>query len=85
MPNIMPISELRNYTKVVNNVKYGNRVYLTKNGYDQVTMINSKELDEIEKELALYRFKLEMEKGERSILEAGTISAEDLEKELGIE
>ena len=51
MPNIMPISELRNYTKVVNNVKYGNRVYLTKNGYDQVTMINSKELDEIEKNL----------------------------------
>ena len=84
MPNIMPISELRNYTKVVNNVKYGNRVYLTKHGYDQVTMINSKELDEIEKELALYRFKLEMEKGERSILESGTISSEDLKKELGI-
>ena len=84
MPNIMPISELRNYTKVVNKVKYGNRVYLTKNGYDQVTMINSKELDEIEKELALYRFKLEMEKGERSILESGTISSEDLKKELGI-
>ena len=30
MPNIMPISELRNYTKVVKEVKYGNRVYLTK-------------------------------------------------------
>ncbi|MCR5104597.1 MAG: hypothetical protein K6B68_09120 [Eubacterium sp.] len=37
-------------------------------GYDQVTMINSKELDEIEKELALYRFMLEMEKGERYVL-----------------
>ena len=48
-------------------------------------MINSKELDEIEKELALYRFMLEMEKGERSILEVGTISAEDLKKELEIE
>ena len=84
MPNIMPISELRNYTKVVNNVKYGSRVYLTKNGYDQVTLINSKELDEIEKELATYRFMLEMEKGERSILEEGTTSSEDLKKELGI-
>ena len=84
MPTIMPISELRNYTKVVNRVNYGNRVYLTKNGYDQITLINTKELDEIEKELALYRFKLEMEKGERSILEEGAVSSEDLKKELGI-
>ena len=84
MPNIMPISELRNYTKVVSNVKYGSRVYLTKNGHGQIAMINMKELDEIEKELALYRFKLEMAKGERSILEEGTISSEDLKKELGI-
>ena len=43
MPTIMPISELRNYTKVVNRVNYGNRVYLTKNGYDQITLINTKE------------------------------------------
>ena len=57
---------------------------LTKNGYDQITMINSKELDELEKQLALYKFKLEMEKGERSILEEGTISSKDVKKELGI-
>ncbi|SFU52327.1 prevent-host-death protein [Butyrivibrio sp. INlla21] len=84
MPNIMPISELRNYTNVVKNVRYGNRVYLTKNGYDQITMINTKELDELEKQLALYRFKLEMEKGERSILEEGTVSSGELKKELGL-
>ena len=84
MPNIMPISELRNYTNVVKNVKYGSRVYLTKNGHGQIAMINMKELDEMEKELALYRFRIEMEKGERSIMEEGTISSEDLKKELGI-
>ena len=84
MPNIMPISELRNYTNVVKNVKYGSRVYLTKNGHGQIAMINMKELDDMEKELALYRFRLEMEKGERSIMEEGTVSAEDLKKELGI-
>lgn len=84
MPTIMPISELRNYTNVVKNVKYGSRVYLTKNGYDQITMINSKELDELERQLALYKFKLEMEKGERSILEEGTISSKGLKKDLGI-
>ena len=84
MPNIKPISELRNYTSVVNEVKYGSRVYLTKNGHGQIAMINMKELDEIEKELALYRFRLEMEKGERSILEEGAVSSEELKKELGI-
>ncbi len=84
MPNIMPISELRNYSNVVKNVKYGSRVYLTKNGYDQITMINTKELDELEKQLALYKFRLEMEKGERSIVEEGSISSDDLWKELGI-
>lgn len=84
MPNIKPISELRNYTSVVNEVKYGSRVYLTKNGHGQIVMINMKEFDEMEKQLALYKFKLEMEKGERSILEEGTVSSEDLKKELGI-
>ena len=80
----MPISELRNYTNVVKNVKYGSRVYLTKNGHGQIAMINMKELDEMEKELALYRFRIEMEKGERSIMGEGAISSEDLKKELGI-
>ena len=32
MPNIKPISELRNYTSVLKEVKYGERVYLTRNG-----------------------------------------------------
>ena len=82
MPNIKPISELRNYTKVINEVRYGNRVYLTKNGHGQIALINMQELDDMEKELALYRFKLEMEKSERSIIEEGTVSSEDTKKEL---
>ncbi|MBP5461609.1 MAG: type II toxin-antitoxin system prevent-host-death family antitoxin [Lachnospiraceae bacterium] len=85
MPNIMPISELRNYSNVVKEVKYGSRVYLTKNGHGQIVMINMKELDELEKELAFYRFKLEMEQGEKSIREEGTVSAEELKKELGLD
>ena len=84
MPNIKPISELRNYTRVVNEVKYGSRVYLTKNGHGQIAMINMQELDEIEKQLALYKFQLEMEKGEQSIRNEGTVSSADLRKHLGI-
>ncbi len=84
MPNIKPISELRNYTSVVSEVKYGSRVYLTKNGHGQIAMVDMRELDEMEKELALYKFKLEMEKGERSILEEGSVTSDELKAELGL-
>ena len=39
MPVIKPISDLRNYTEVTRDVSYGNRVYLTKNGHGDITMI----------------------------------------------
>ena len=84
MPNIRPVSDLRNYSSVVSEVKYGSRVYLTKNGHGQIAMINMQELDDMERQLALYRFRLEMEKGEESIREEGTISSEELRKDLGI-
>lgn len=83
MPNIKPISDLRNYTSVVKEVNYGNRVYLTKNGHGQIAMINM-QLDDLEKQLALYRFQIEMQKGEHSIATEGTISSKELRKELGI-
>ena len=47
-------------------------------------MIDMQELDEIEKELAIYKFKYEMAVAEKSIREEGTISADDLEAELGV-
>jgi PHD/YefM family antitoxin component YafN of YafNO toxin-antitoxin module len=84
MPNIKPISDLRNYTSVVNEVSYGSRVYLTKNGHGNIALINMQELDDIEKRLALYKFKYEMAIAEKSIKEEGTISADELEAELGV-
>lgn len=53
MPNIKPISDLRNYTAVVNEVSYGNRVYLTRNGHGSCAIIDMKELDELDKQKAL--------------------------------
>ena len=84
MPNIKPVSDLRNYTSVISEVGYGERVYLTKNGHGNITLIDMKELDDIENELALYKFKYEMAMAEKSIREEGTISADDLEKDLGV-
>ena len=84
MPVIKPISDLRNYTEVTGNVSYGNRVYLTKNGHGNITMIDMKELDDLEKELALYKFKYEMAIAEQSIRTEGTVSDDELAKELGV-
>ena len=50
MPNIKPISDLRNYTAVINEVGYGNRVYLTRNGHGQCAIIEMEELDELDKQ-----------------------------------
>ena len=84
MPNIKPISDLRNYTTVINEVAYGNRVYLTKNGHGQCAIIDMKELDELDKQKALYKLISSLNYAEDSIREEGTVSADELEKELGV-
>lgn len=84
MPNIKPISDLRNYTSVINEVAYGNRVYLTKNGHGQCAIIDMKELDELDKHKALCQLIGKLSEAELSIRNEGTISADELEAELGV-
>lgn len=84
MPNIKPISDLKNYTAVINEVSYGNRVYLTRNGHGQCAIIDMKELDELDKQKALYQLMNKLNEAEGSIREEGTVSAEALEAELGV-
>ncbi|RGK85267.1 prevent-host-death protein [Dorea formicigenerans] len=78
------MSDLRNYTTVINEVTYGNRVYLTRNGHGQCAIIDMKELDELDKQKALYTLMSKLNEAEVSIREEGTISADDLEAELGV-
>ena len=47
-------------------------------------MIDMRELDDIEKELALYKFKYEMAVAEQSIKNDGIIEENELAKELGV-
>lgn len=68
MPNIKPISDLRNYTAVLNEVAYGNRVYLTRNGHSQCAIIDMKELDELDKQKALYELMLKLNNAENPSL-----------------
>ena len=84
MPTIIPISDLKNYTSVVNQVSYGNRVYLTKNGHGNCALIDMSELDELDKDRALLKLMGKLGEAKISVKEEGTISADDLEKELGV-
>ena len=58
MPNIVPVSDLRNYKKVLGQVKYGNPVYLTKNGRGDYAIVDIRELDELKAMKGLFCQKL---------------------------
>lgn len=78
MPNIVPISDLRNYTSVLDNVSVGSPVYLTKNGRGCYAIIDIAEQEEYEKAKAALRLMCELDKGRRSGEENGWIKADDL-------
>ena len=81
MPNILPVSDLRNYNAVLGQVTYGNPVYLTRNGRGDCAIVDIKELDELRALKALFS---EIEKGEMSARKEGWVSEEDAEKRLGL-
>ena len=81
MPNILPVSDLRNYKTVLGQVAYGNPVYLTKNGRGDYAIVDMKELDELRALKSLFS---ELEKGEISARKDGWISLDEAEKRLGL-
>ncbi len=81
MPNIKPVSDLRNYTEVLNEVTENSPVYLTRNGRGEYAIVTIKELDKLK---ATIRLLAKLEEGEKSAREKGWISADDVEAILGI-
>jgi len=63
MPNIKPISDLRNYGEVLRNVAVGSPVFLTKNGRGRYAVLDIDEYVEYEKTLAWRKLKSELDKG----------------------
>jgi prevent-host-death family protein len=81
MPNIKPISDLRNYTEVLNEVTEDSPVYLTRNGRGEYAIIKIKELDKMK---ATIRLLAKLEEGEKSAREERWLSADDVEATLGL-
>lgn len=79
MPNTKPISDLRNYTEVLREVKDNSPVYLTRNGRGEYTIIKIEELDRLRAAVELLG---QVEEGEKSARESGWISADVARKSL---
>ena len=81
MPNIKPVSDLRNYTEVLRDIAVGEPVFLTKNGRGRYAIVD---MEEYERTQAVLKLMIELSKGERSGNEKGWLSIDDVEKELGV-
>lgn len=81
MPNIKPISDLRNYTKLLSEVRENSPVYLTRNGRGEYAIVK---LADLEKLKATVRLLTKLEAGEISAREENWLSADDVEAMLGL-
>ena len=81
MPNIKPISDLRNYTEVLNEVTEDSPVYLTRNGRSEYAIIKLKDLNRFKSTIHLLA---KLEEGEKSASEKGWLSNDDVEATLGL-
>ena len=84
MPNIKPISELRNYTEVLKEVDTSHRVYLTRNGHGEYGILTMKEIDELDRYKEAYFLFLKLRQAEKRADKEGWISADEIEKDLGV-
>lgn len=74
MPNIKPVSDLRNYNEVLRDIAVGEPVFLTKNGRGRYAIVDK----EYEKTKAIIRLMGELVKGEQSAKEKGWTDIADL-------
>lgn len=81
MPNIKPISDLRNYTEVLKEVSDNAPVFLTKNGRGEYVIMDMEDYDKLRATVALMA---KLEEGERSAREKGWLSTDDVKVALGL-
>ena len=81
MPTILPISDLRNYTAVLNKVDVNKPVYLTRNG--RGTYVISK-IDDYDREETAEKLLQLVLQAEKSIDRANSVSLEEMSKQYKI-
>ena len=74
MPNILPISDLKNYGEVLSQCDGGSPVYLTKNGRGKYVV---QSIAEYEKQVSTIRLLAELGKGVESLRKEGGLSIDE--------
>ena len=82
MPNIKPVSDLRNYAEVLRDIGAGSPVYLTRNGRGRYVI---QDMDDYEKKEAAIKLMMELEKGRNSGEKEGWYTLEEIRKEYSID
>jgi prevent-host-death family protein len=81
MPNIRPVSDLRNYAEVLKEISFDEPVFLTKNGRGCYAIVD---IEEYEKTRAIIKLMGKLSEAEKSAQENGWISSEDVSDILGV-
>ena len=79
MPNILPVSDLRNYNEVLKNCQVGEPVFLTKNGRGKFVIMD------IEREKAEKKLLMKLQEAEEAVKdESAWMSLDELKKSVGV-
>ena len=81
MPNIRPVSDLRNYAEVLKEISFDEPVFLTKNGRGCYAIVD---IEEYEKTRAIIKLMGKLSEAEKSAQENGWVSSEDVSDILGV-
>jgi len=81
MPNIKPISDLRNYSEVLNEVAENSPVYLTRNGRGEYAIYKIQDIDRLKATLKLLAF---LEEGIQSGKEEDWIDFDEAKSSIGL-
>lgn len=76
MPNIKPVSDLRNYTEVLRDIAVGEPVFLTKNGRGRYVIVD---MEDYENQRAALKLLSELANAEKTAEEKGWLSEEEVD------
>lgn len=82
MPNIRPVSDLKDYDRVLSEISADDPVFLTQNGRGRYVILD---IYQYEKQCATLKLLSQLEKADEDIAEGRVYSSQEVERLLGLE
>ncbi len=84
MPNIKPVSDLRNYYDVLSEVRENAPVYLTKNGRGAYAIVTMDDYENLERLKSIIELRSEIMKAVERDEKEGVLSEDEVKRRFGI-